>query len=54
MEYVVWETTYGSHIFKVNQDGVQTLIVFQTDNLGKQEYLDWVALGNEPTDLILN
>lgn len=54
MNYVIWKTTYGDHIFKVNEAGTQTLIVLGTENAGKQEYLNWLALGNEVQDLILN
>ncbi len=53
MKYVVWETAHGSHILKVDENGVQTLVVLDTDNLGKLEYLEWLSLGNEPTQLVL-
>lgn len=34
--------------YKMNEDGSITSFIFNSDNLDYQEYLNWVAEGNQP------
>jgi hypothetical protein len=49
MNYQLYKTVSGQDgVIKANDDGSITSFIFDPDNTDYQQYLAWIAEGNEP------